>query len=86
MPRDKEIATLCFTSFPLMSSFSQFCLEVGHPQLLAIHLSRDSLTKCDELHWRDRNNAPNFCLMNFVFVFRRELHKVMSKVPEVHMF
>lgn len=80
MPRDKKI--LCFTSFSLMSSFSQFCLEAGHPQLLTIHLSRDSFTKCDELHWRDRNNAPNFCLMNFVFVCL----KVMSKVPEVLSF
>lgn len=68
LPRDKEIATLHFTSLSLMSWFSRFCLEVGQPQLLAIHLTRDSFPKRDKLHWRCRNNILNFCLMNLVSV------------------
>lgn len=65
---DKEIATLHFTSLSLMSWFGRFCLEVGSPQLLAIHLSPDSFPKRDKLHWRGRNNILNFCLINLVSV------------------
>ena len=68
LPRDKEIAILHFTSLSLMSWFSRFCLEVGQPQLLAIHLTGDSIPKRDKLHWWGRNNILNFCLMNLVSV------------------
>lgn len=68
LPRDKEIATLHFTSLSLMSWFSRFYLEMGQPQLLAIHLTCDSFPKRDKLHWRGRNNILNFCLMNLVSV------------------
>lgn len=69
LPWDKEIATLHFTSLSLMSWFSRFCLEVGQPQLLAIHLACDSFPKRDKLHWQRRNNSLNFCLMNLVSEF-----------------
>lgn len=67
--RDKEIATLHFTSLSLMSWFSRFCLVMGQPQLRAIHLTGDSFPKRDKLHWRGRNNILNFGLMNLVSVW-----------------
>lgn len=72
-PGDEEIAPLRLGSPSPMSRPRRFCFEVDHPQLLAIHLTCDSLAKCDELHRRARNNALNFCWMELLFVWLREL-------------
>lgn len=80
-PGDEEIAPLRVGSPSPMSRPRRFCFEVDHPQLLAIHLTCDSLAKCDELHRRARNNALNFCSMELLFVWLQKLCEVTNDIP-----